>query len=115
MLALRQFRLVLWLSISTATSTSPSSPSSILKSVVAGGATQVKSINDEQSSVLGFMNNNTSNLVEQEEVILIKKRDGRREALNGAKVRMIYSLRQGNCQIFIHLNVLCGRFARQNV
>ena len=63
-------------------SASASNPSSILKSVVAGGATRPKPQERHESSFL-------SDTRVEEEIIMIRKRDGRREALDGKKVSVI--------------------------
>jgi hypothetical protein len=57
---------------------------------VAGGATQLQS--NEERGVLGL--HITSKIETEDEVILIKKRDGGREALDGAKVRIVYQTTQ---------------------
>ena len=65
--------------VATATISAARTPSSILSSVTAGGATKVEP--EEQSTFLGL-----SATAGGEEVIMIRKRDGSLQALDGDKV-----------------------------
>jgi hypothetical protein len=79
---------VLGITLSAAESSSSSSQSSVLNSIVAGGATQLQS--NEERGVLGLHITSKT----EDEVILIKKRDGGREPLDGAKVRIVFETTQ---------------------